>query len=191
MTLGPGTADLSISNASEAAQAIAQGLADHASPEAMEAFTAAAAASGDTVDESLQHLQELLRLTVEHLSLKRPGIDASGALQRLADGAQTAEDIDKLHLNALTEPIAYVLDGDWDFPACPGLAVALYTQGNPDIDRDVVDAALGELTAFLEDKEAVEASPVPVRQIIIVSAQDPEELYAEAGLPSWAAAEAA
>lgn len=179
------------SNASVASVAIAEGLAPYASPEALEAFKAAATASGDTVDESLPHLQELLRLTVEHLSLRRPGIDTSGALQRLADGEATCEDIDQLNLNALTEPIAYVLDGDWDFPACPGLAVALYVHGNPEIDRDVVDSALGELTTFLQDSEAVKAAPAPVRQIIVVSIKDPEELPSEAGLRAWIDAQAA
>lgn len=189
MTYETKPADLFTSDASEASVAIAEGLEPHASPEAMEAFKAAAAASGDTVDESLPHLQELLRLTVEHLSLRRPGIDASGALQRLADGEPTPEDIDQLHLNAMTEPIAYVLDGDWDFPACPGLAVALYVQGNQEIDRDVVDAALGKLTAFLEDKETVEAAPAPVRNIILVD--ENTELSADEWLRAWDAPAAA
>lgn len=176
MTYDAKPEDPFISEASKAAVAIAEGLAPHASPGALQAFKAAATASGDTVDESLPHLQELLRLTVEHLSLRRPGIDASGALQRLADGAQTPEDIDQLHRNATTEPIAYVLDGDWDFPACPGLAVSLYIRGNREIDRDVVDAALSKLTAFLIDEGAVEAAPAPVRSIILIGAQDLDEL---------------
>lgn len=164
-------------SASEAAVVIAEALEPHASPEAMNAFKEAAAASGNTVDESLPHLQELLRLTVEHLSLRRPGIDTSGALQRLADGSHTPEDIDQLNLNAMTEPIAYVLDGDWDFPAVPGLAVALYLHGNPAIDRGVVDAALAELAAFLNSPESVEAQPAPVRDIILISpAGRPEQL---------------
>lgn len=183
MTRDSNTPDLFSSEASEASVAIAEGLEPYASPAALQAFKTAAAASGSTVDNSLPHLQELLRLTVEHLSLRRPGIDASGALQRLADGAQTPEDIDQLHRNATTEPIAYVLDGDWDFPACPALAVSLYIHGNREIDRGVVDAALGKLTAFLDDKEAVEAAPAPVRSIILID--DSTEL------PVWDAPAAA
>lgn len=167
--------------ASEACTVIAESIGPHASPDALAAFKASATSSGHTVDESLPHLQELLRLTVEHLSLKRPGIDASGSLQRLADGEATAEDIDQLHLNAMTEPIAYVLDGDWDFPASPGLAVALYVHGNPEIDRAVVDSALGELTAFLDDPEGLQKRPAPVRQILIVTDGQASELAPDEG----------
>ncbi|MCC3299462.1 hypothetical protein [Arthrobacter caoxuetaonis] len=181
MSTPPNSAGNFESQASEACTVIAEGLAPYASPEALESFRAAAEASGDTVDESLPHLQELLRLTVEHLSLRRPGIDTSGALQRLADGEAAPEDIDQLHMNTLTEPIAYVLDGDWDFPASPGLAVALYVQGNPEIDRDVVDAALGKLTAFLNDPEGLQARPAPLRSILIVTDGEVSELGSAEG----------
>lgn len=161
------TEDLFRTQASEAAHSIVESLEGHGSADALETFKAAAAASGNTVDDSLPHLQELLRLTVEHLALRRPGIDAGGELQRLANGDASPQDIDRLHGNALTEPIAYVLDGDWDFPATPGLAVSLYVHSNDQVDTAVVDAALHTLAAFLTEN-TMQPRTAPVREIIIV-----------------------
>jgi hypothetical protein len=153
---------------SEAPQMLAAVLAPHASPEALAAFTSAAGRAGDLIDNSLPHLQELLRLTINHLALVRPGVDDGGQLSRLADGAATDADIDELAKEETREILAWVYDGDWDFPGAPALAAGLYLDGNPSIDRDVVDAALVTLADFLDNTEETAAGPAPVREIFLV-----------------------
>lgn len=155
---------------SEAPQALAAVLADHASPEAFAAFTGAAQRAGDLIDNSLPHLQELLRLSINHLALERPGTDGKGALARLADGAPTDEDLETLNAGEATEIFSWCLQGDWDFPGAPALAADVYLRGNPDISRDVVDTALAALTVFLDDSAGAVPVPGPVRDIILLPA---------------------
>jgi hypothetical protein len=165
---------------SEAPQALVAALEAHASPEALGAFTDAAARAGDLVDNSLPHLQELVRLTVVHLALKRPGIDDGGELERLADGTASDEDMDVLNENESTEILRWVLDGDWDFPGSLAVAANLYLANNPAPEKEIIDAALEELTDFLDDHTAVKAVPAPVREIALLQAGAAGELTAEA-----------
>lgn len=155
---------------SEAPQMLAAALGPHASPEAMAVFTSAAGRAGDLIDNSLPHLQELLRLTINHLALVRPGVDDGGALARLADGTVTDADLEALSGEETREILAWVADGDWDFPGAPALAAGLYVDGNTAVDRDVVDAALFTLARFLDNTEETAAGPAPIREIILVEA---------------------
>lgn len=155
---------------SEAPQALAVILQEHASPEAMSAFTTAAHRAGDLIDNSLPHLQELLRLSINHLILERPGTDPAGALARLSDGAPTTDDLDDLNKDESNEIFVWCLDIDWDFPFAPALAADVYLRDNDAIDGDVVDAALSALTAFLDDSASIAAVPAPVRELIVIEA---------------------
>lgn len=161
---------------SEAPQLLAAILADHASPEALASFTAAAQSAGDLVDNSLPHLQELLRLSINHLALVRPGADLGGELGRLADGAPTDEDLDKLNQDEANEIFVWCLQIDWDFQGAPALAADVYLRDNDAIDREVVDAALVELAAFLDESAGAVRVPAPVRELILVEALPAEEL---------------
>jgi hypothetical protein len=154
---------------SEAPAALAAILAGHASPQALADFHASAGRAGALVDDSLPHLQEMLRLTLVHLALERPGIDEGGQLERLTDGCATDADLDVLNADESNEIFVWILDGDWDFPGGVALAAGVYLEDNPAIDRDVIDAALGKLTGFLEGN-SVEAEPAPVRQLVLVTA---------------------
>lgn len=154
---------------SEAPQGLLNALEGHASPEALARFADAAGRAEDLIDNSLPHLQELLRLTVIHLTLKRPGIDDGGELERLTDGTASDEDMDVLNQDESLEIIRWVLDGDWDFPGSPALAASLYLVNNPAPDTDIIDAALEELTAFLDEHTSVTAAPAPVREIVLLN----------------------
>lgn len=162
---------------SEAPAALAAILDGHASPEAMAGFLAASARAGALVDDSLPHLQELLRLTLVHLTLERPGIDDGGELERLAGGVASDEDLDVKNADESREIFTWILHGDWDFPGGPALAAGVYLEANPAIDQAVIDAALGELTAFLDGNDT-KAAPAPVRQLVLVAA--PAEEFAAA-----------
>lgn len=164
---------------SEAPQGLVTALEGHASPAALAVFTAAAQRAGDLVDNSLPHLQELVRLAVIHLALKRPGIDDGGELERLADGGASDEDMDVLNEDESKEVLRWVLADDWDFPGSLALAANLYLANNPAPDTEIIDAALNELTAFLDGHATVSSAPAPVRGIILVT-QDgaAEELVA-------------
>jgi hypothetical protein len=165
---------------SEAPQGLLAALEAHASPEHLAAFAAAGERAGDLVDSSLTHLQELVRLTIVHLALKRPGIDEGGELERLADGDASDEDLDVLNEDESKEILRWVLDGDWDFPGSLALAAHLYLANNPAPDMEIIDAALEELTAFLDDHTAVDAAPTPVRDIVLLRTDITVELEAEA-----------
>lgn len=165
---------------SEAPERLAAALEAHASPEALAAFSDAAARTGDLVDNSLPHLQELVRLAIVHLALNRPGIDDGGELERLADGAASDEDIDVLNEDESTEILRWVLDGDWDMPGSLALAANLYLLNNPAPDVEIIDAALGEMTAFLNDHDSVTPAPAPVRSIVLLQTDMTGELAAEA-----------
>ena len=164
---------------SEAPAALAAILEGHASPEAVEHFLGASARSGDLVDNSLPHLQELLRLTLVHLTLERPGVDAGGELERLADGCASDEDLDVLNADESREIFTWILSGDWDFPGGPALAAGVYLEDNPAIDRSVIDAALGTLGSFL-DSNSTTAAPAPVRHLVLVETAPAGELAAAA-----------
>lgn len=163
---------------SEAPQGLVAALEAHASPEALAAFTNAAALTGDLVDNSLPHLQELVRLTVTHLTLKRPGIDDGGELERLADGYASDEDLDILNTDESREILTWVLDGLWDFPGSLALAANLYLENNPAPDQEIINAALEELTAFLNDHASVRPALAPVRDIILVQPGQAADLAA-------------
>lgn len=162
---------------SEAPQGLLNALEGHASPEALARFADAAGRAGDIIDNSLPHLQELLRLTVVHLTLKRPGIDDGGELERLTDGTASYEDMDVLNQDESLEIIRWVFD-DWDFPGAPALAVNLYLANNPAPDTEIIDAALEELTAFLNEHTSVAAAPAPVREIVLLDPATAAELAA-------------
>lgn len=164
---------------SEAPAALAATLKGHASPEALEDFHAASARAGALVDDSLPHLQELLRLTLVHLTLERPGIDDGGELERLADGCASDEDLDVLNADEAREIFTWILDGMWDFPGGPALAASVYLNGNAAVDRTVIDTALGKLGAFL-DSNTVKAAPAPVRHLVLVEAAAAGQLAAAA-----------
>jgi hypothetical protein len=153
---------------SEAPAALAAILEGHASPAVLEGFLAASARAGALVDDSLPHLQELLRLTLVHLTLERPGIDEGGELERLADGVATDEDLDVLTADESREIFNWILVGDWDFAGGLALAAGVYLENNPAIDREVIDAALGKLSAFLDGD--TKAEPAPVRHLVLVEA---------------------
>jgi hypothetical protein len=153
---------------SEAPQGLAAALEAHASPEALAAFTGAAGRAGDLVDNSLPHLQELVRLAIIHLALKHPVINDGGELERLADGAASDEDLDVLNGDENHQVLVYVIDGDWDFPGSLALAANLYLLNNPAPGMEVIDAALGEMTAFLNDHTSVAAAPAPVRELVLI-----------------------
>lgn len=163
---------------SEAPQGLLNALEGHASPEALARLADAAGRAGDLIDNSLPHLQELLRLTVVHLTLKRPGIDDGGELERLTDGTASYEDMDVLNQDESLEIIRWVLDGDWDFPGAPALAVNLYLANNPAPDTEIIDAALEELTAFLNEHTSLAAAPAPVREIVLLNPATAAELAA-------------
>lgn len=165
--------------ASEAPAALAAILEGHASPAALEGFLAASARAGALVDDSLPHLQELLRLTLVHLTLERPGIDAGGELERLAAGAATDEDLDILNADESREIFTWILDGMWDFPGGVALAAGVYLEDNPAIEQAVIDAALGKLSAFL-DGNNTKAEPAPVRHLVLVEAEPAGVLAAAA-----------
>ncbi|HEX9226964.1 MAG TPA: hypothetical protein VF885_09990 [Arthrobacter sp.] len=164
---------------SEAPAALAAILEGHASPAALADFLAASARAGALVDDSLPHLQELLRLALVHLTLERPGIDAGGELERLADGCASDEDLDILNADEAREIFTWILSGDWDFTGGPALAAAVYLEDNPAVDRAVIDAALGTLGSFL-DSNTVKAAPAPVRHLVLVEAAPAGELAAAA-----------
>ena len=159
---------------SEAPRGLLAALKAHASPEALAAFTDAAERAGDLVDNSLPHLQELVRLAIVHLALKRSGLDDNGELERLADGVASDEDLDVLNQDESTEILVWVLSGDWDFAGSPALAANLYLANNPAPDTDIIDAALGELASFLADHTSVAAAPAPVRYIVLLQANTGE-----------------
>lgn len=163
---------------SEAARRLAAALQDHASPEALAAFTAAAGRAGDLVDNSLPHLQELVRLAVVHLALKHPDIDGGGELERLADGTASDEDLDVLNEDESKEILRYVLDGDWDFPGSLDLAANLYLENHPAADQGIIDAALDEMTSFLDDHTSVPAAAAPIRGFLVLGAEIPESAAA-------------
>lgn len=132
-------------------------------------FIAASERAGALVDDSLPHLQELLRLTIVHLTLERPGIDDGGELERLADGCASDEDLDVLNADESREIFTWILTGDWDFPGGVALAAGVYLENNPAIDQALIDAALGKLGDFLDSNETT-AAPAPVRQLVLVEA---------------------
>lgn len=165
---------------SEAPRGLLAALEAHASPESLAAFTAAAERTGDLVDNSLPHLQELVRLAIVHLALKRPGIDDGGELKRLADGDATDHDMDVLNEDESTEILRWVLDDMWDFPGSLAVAANLYLANNPAPDTEVIDAALKEMAAFLDGHTAVAAAPAPVREIVLLSVGTAGEITAAA-----------
>lgn len=165
---------------SEAPQRLAAALQTHASPAALNEFANAAGRVGNLVDNSLPHLQELVRLAIIHLALKRPGLDDGGELERLADGAASDEDMDVLNEDESMEILRYVLDGDWDFPGSLALAANLYLENNPAPDQDIIDQALGEMASFLDDHASVPAMQAPVRGVVVLQPGITRELAAEA-----------
>ncbi|MET4144020.1 hypothetical protein [Arthrobacter sp. UYCo732] len=160
---------------SEAPQRLAAALEAHASTKALAGFMAAAGRAGDLVDNSLPHLQELVRLTIVNLVLTRPGIDDGGELERLADGIASDEDMDVLNEDETKEILRYVLDGDWDMPGALALAANLYLQNNPAPDTEIIDAALEEMTSFLDAQSSAAAVPGPVHEIVLLQPGTLEE----------------